>query len=375
MNIILNESQSRLILQEKYLNEQKLIISERWANLTEEEKNLTISMIETFYPEKVEMLNESWWNTIGDIVGIFDPTGLVDFFNGLDYMRQGDYFFGLLSMVSVIPYIGDAVAKPIMFLSKSSRGIKSVNNAMKVVKNGGKVSDAAVILEKTAKTSPLMSKFINSSIKWGEKLKEMVNKIPGGKLSSGFKKTINEWIDLFVGVARKQRMSGKILRNHVKKIKTLNNSEATKLLSSLEKTLGKQGRIFKGYQRTATDPTFFAKYIWPGLSVGWVRNRELTSLLRRTKLYAGFLDFMGVANFVGPEELSSKMGDQEFQNKFGEYVNSSQGQKNWGEDMSEYGEYQQTPPPPPNQQTQQTTQEPSKTEDPLISFGKQIFGF
>jgi hypothetical protein len=375
MNIILNESQSRLILQEKYLNEQKLIISERWANLTEEEKNLTISMIETFYPEKVKMLNEAWWNTIGDIVGIFDPTGLVDFFNGLDYIRQGDYFFGILSMVSVIPYIGDAVAKPFMFLSKSSRGIKSVNNAMKIVKNGGKVSDAAVILEKTAKTSPLMSKFINSSIKWGEKLSEMVKRLPTGKITSGMKKTISEWIDLFVGVARKQRMSGKILRNHVKKIKTLNNSEATKLLSSLEKTLGKQGRIFKGYQRTATDPTFFAKYIWPGLSVGWVRNRELTSLLRRTKLYAGFLDFMGVANFVGPEELSSKMGDQEFQNKFGEYVNSSQGQKNWGEDMSEYSEYQQTPPPPPNQQTQQTTQEPSKTEDPLISFGKQIFGF
>lgn len=372
MNIILNETQSKLIQQEKYLNKQRVIISERWDNLTEEEKNLTISMIETFYPEKVKMLNEAWWNTIGDVVGIFDPTGLVDFFNGLDYMRQGDYFFGMLSMVSVIPYVGDAVAKPIMFYSKANRGIRGTNRAMKMIKDGESVSKAAKTLEATTKTSPLIAKFTQSSIKWAGKLKEMVNKIPGGKLSSGFKKTINEWIDLFVNVGKRQISAGKKVTSIAKQMKNLSPKEADALLKTLNKTLSKEGRIFRGYQRTATDPTFFAKYVWPGLSIGWVRNRQLTSLLRRTKLYAGFLDFIGVANFVGPEELSSKMGDKEFQRQFGEYVNSKQGQQNWGEDMSQYGkEVQRTPPSP----QQQTSQEQSKTEDPLISFGKQIFGF
>jgi hypothetical protein len=37
-----------------------------------------------------DILNEAWWNTLGDIVGIFDPTGIVDLVNGADYIRQGD---------------------------------------------------------------------------------------------------------------------------------------------------------------------------------------------------------------------------------------------------------------------------------------------
>lgn len=376
MNIILNETQNKIILREKLLNEQKNMITERWNTLNEVEKQFTISMLETLYPEKIKNLNEDWWNTVGDVVGIADPTGLVDFFNGLDYIRQGDYFFGLLSMVSVIPYVGDAVAKPIMFHSKTSRGIRGTNQAMKMIKNGESVSKAAKTLEATTKTSPLIAKFTQASIKWGGKLKEMVNKIPGGKLSSGFKKTINEWIDLFINVAQKQKKAGKTIGTTVasmsKKVKPLTQKEAENLLKTLKRTLSKEGRILRGYERTATNPTFFAKYVLPGLSVGWVRNRELTSLFRRTKLYAGFLDYLGVANFVGPEDLSTKLGDENFQKKFGEYVNSPQGQQNWSDDMSQYGEeVQRTSPPPP----QQTKKEPSKTEDPLMSFGKQIFGF
>ena len=42
-----------------------------------------------------EQLNEAWWNTLGDIVGIFDPTGIVDVVNGIDYIRQGDTFKAL----------------------------------------------------------------------------------------------------------------------------------------------------------------------------------------------------------------------------------------------------------------------------------------
>jgi hypothetical protein len=377
MNIILNETQNKLILREKFLNEQKHIISERWETLNEVEKQFTVSMLETLYPEKIKTLNEDWWNTIGDVVGIADPTGLVDFFNGLDYIRQGDYFFGMLSMVSVIPYVGDAVAKPIMFYSKTSRGIRGTNKAMKMVKNGDNINDAVKTLEATTKTSPLIAKFTDASIHWGGKLKEMVNKIPGGKLSSGFKKTINEWVDLFVNTAKKQKQAGKTIGTTIgglsKNVKTLSPKEAENLLKTLKKTLSKEGKILRGYERTATNPTFFAKYVFPGLSVGWIRNRELTSLFRRTKLYAGFLDYLGVANFVGPEELSITMGDKDFQKKFGEYVNSKQGQQNWSDDMSQYGKQEQRTPPPPQQK--QTTQEPPKTEDSLLSFGKQIFGF
>ena len=64
--------------------------------------------------ENTVITEAEWYNAVGSVIGIFDPTGLVDFINGISYLSQGDMFFGLLSMISVVPYIGDAVAKPLM---------------------------------------------------------------------------------------------------------------------------------------------------------------------------------------------------------------------------------------------------------------------
>ena len=33
---------------------------------------------ESLYYDNTQILNEEWWNTLGDVVGIFDPTGVVD---------------------------------------------------------------------------------------------------------------------------------------------------------------------------------------------------------------------------------------------------------------------------------------------------------
>jgi hypothetical protein len=79
-----------------------------------------------------------------------------------------------------------------------------------------------------------------------------------------------------------------------------------------------------------TDPGFMAKYVWPGASL---RNRELTGLMRKTKFYAGLLDYLGVANFVGPEELSKKMGEENVKEKMIEYSKTAEGQQYWKEDM------------------------------------------
>ena len=56
--------------------------------------------------KNVTSINESeWYNTIGDIVGIIDPTGVVDLVNGVSYWNQGDKLFALLSWISVVPYV------------------------------------------------------------------------------------------------------------------------------------------------------------------------------------------------------------------------------------------------------------------------------
>ena len=34
-------------------------------------------------------LNEAWYNTVMDVVGLADPTGVVDIVNGISYFTQG----------------------------------------------------------------------------------------------------------------------------------------------------------------------------------------------------------------------------------------------------------------------------------------------
>ena len=48
-------------------------------------------------------------------------------------------------------------------------------------------------------------------------------------------------------------------------------------------------------------------------------NRQMRMLMRKTKFWLGFLDYIGIGNFVGPEELSKKMSEAEIQRKLAEY--------------------------------------------------------
>ena len=52
-------------------------------NIIVTESQLSKLVLET---ENPDLLTEAkWWNAIGDVLGIFDPTGAVDLINGLDY--------------------------------------------------------------------------------------------------------------------------------------------------------------------------------------------------------------------------------------------------------------------------------------------------
>ena len=53
-------------------------LTEKWEGLTRGEKIFVVEVMKTLYPEKTKLLSESkWYNTVGDIAGIFDPTGVV----------------------------------------------------------------------------------------------------------------------------------------------------------------------------------------------------------------------------------------------------------------------------------------------------------
>ena len=119
MKKTITESELKEQIVQIYKEEQKKILQEKWDNLFKEEKIFVVEFLRSAYPEKSKLLKESkWYNTLGDIVGIFDPTGIIDVVNGISYWRQGDKLFALLSFISAVPYVGDLVAKPVVGLFK-----------------------------------------------------------------------------------------------------------------------------------------------------------------------------------------------------------------------------------------------------------------
>ena len=80
-------------------------------------------------------------------------------------------------------------------------------------------------------------------------------------------------------------------------------------------------------------------------------NRALRSLIMKTKFWAGFLDYIGVANFVGVDETINQMGQENFDQKMNDYSQTTQGQRNWKDDFSDSEEPQQPPQSEPETQT------------------------
>jgi hypothetical protein len=352
------------------LSPQEVIdLNERWVSSTLEEQNFVVNFLQNLYPDKKQSINEArWWNTVGDVLGIFDPTGVVDLINGLDYIRQGDYFYGFLSMIAVIPYVGDAVAKPIMGVSKGSKMMKGVNEALRLSKMG-KPAEAAKILETASKSNGMMSGLVKSSVKWGEKLKSAVNMIPGGKLTGGLRKTINDWVDLFMNAAKKSKQSKIEVGSAAKRVKQMNPQEATQFIKTIQKSISSNTKIFKNFK--PKDPGFMAKYFWPGATVGLLwRNRALTSLARRTKWYAGFLSSLGLP-FMEPEELPKQTSEEELNQKFQQYVSSEEGKRNWQDEFSQVDSeesYVQQPNMEP------TNQSNKSSGDALLDTFDELFG-
>lgn len=325
-SIILKESELKERFAEIYKEEQIKVLQEKWDKLSGADRSFVLEMLKTLYPEKSYLLKESkWYNTVGDIAGIFDPTGVIDLVNGISYWRQGDKLFAILSWVSVIPYLGDLIAKPVVGVFKAG-GIVG-----KEFKAALAASDAAKIAS-TAKKSSALRIFVERAPEWGGKLLTMLKKfIVRFPIIRKIIPIIEDYIKLFKGASAEMKTVG---------------------------TAGKEAEtVFKGFRDFKGVKNNWFKYmksnvpLWEKLNAGSFRifggNPATRSLMRRSKWYLGFLDAVGVANTVGPDEIESKV--ENFDEKLDEYNRSSEGQQNFQEDMS--SEMSSTPPPPPPMET------------------------
>jgi len=101
------------------------------------------------------------------------------------------------------------------------------------------------------------------------------------------------------------------------------------------------------------------------------RNKSVRALARQTKWWLGFLDWMGLGNFVGPDEAVAKMGQDKFESKVAQYNQTPQAQQyfkdSFGTEVPQ-GTQQQTQP------SQSTTQSSTSASNPVGDFFSSLFG-
>lgn len=329
-DVILNESELKLKMTQIYREEFFNILEDKWNRLSVDDKTFVVEFLKVLYPDKVKLINESkWYNTLGDIIGIFDPTGVVDLINGISYWRQGDKLFALLSFISVLPYLGDTIAKPVV------GAIKLGGDGVKAFKTATVAGDAVKMASAAEKVGGPVAKLVESAPKWGTKLIEIlrasVGKVPylGPKLV----KLIEEFIMLFTKSSRYMKAEGEILKTGLKGEKLLSASEKETLKST-----------FNGFKEYGGFRNKYFKYItakdvplWNKFAAGSPRmfggNPATRSLMRRTKWYLGLLDGLGIGNFVGPEELAKQIPNLEDEIK--DYNKTDKAQKYWSEDFGD----------------------------------------
>ena len=378
-NIILNSSQLSIL--SKTINESESFEQtvKKWEKLSEEEKKFIVGFLFECYPEKKKLITEaSWYNTLGDIVGIFDPTGVVDLVNGISYISQGDNLFGFLSIVSAVPYAGDFVAKPVMGALKvgapSAKALEGILKASKAAKTPEQIAKVSADLAKLSSQGGITGKFVSGMGYVGSKLKSIIERMPGGFLK-GLKNTLLQWINLF----EKAAVSGKTARagvggvasqygklaNKVTKMNPLEKTRLEALLSQEIKSIKGVKGPFTGYRTPGK--VFSWKNVFGGIPQIMGRNKSVRSLMRQTKWWAGFLDWIGIGNFVGPDEMIKELGgESQFESKLNEYNKTSTARELYNQDFPDQNITQQQP------SSQQSKPASQSQEDPFIKILRDL---
>ena len=334
-NIIINERQMALIT--NYNNPKSWDDAQKvWDKLNREEKEFVVESYKAFYPEKANLINEShWWNTVLDFVGIIDPTGVVDFGNGISYLSQEDYLFGFLTLLGAVPIVGkiaDGVLKPVMAALKiGSPSVKAIEEVMKLSKMG-KDTEAIEKLTAISKSDKFTAWVVGKLKGIMGSAKGMIEKLPNGVLK-GFKNTLLEWCNLFEKAGAGTALRGEVGQlakqyemNVAKQGVALSKKSIQNNLEQLAKLAGESSGVFRNYR---TPGKFFSwKTMWAGMPQLLNTNASMRALVRKTKWYMGLLDTLGIGHFVEPDELKKKMGDQKFQDAISKYNSTAQAQDN-----------------------------------------------
>ena len=291
---------------------------ENWSLLNEDDKILVLELYKILYPKRSKQLNEGFMDWVQgglDFVGIFDPTGIADLTNAVLYFGRGETLYGMLSLVSIIPYAGDAVAKPILL------GGKALGPSFKIFTDVVKTGDA-VKIAKSAKSIEKLGTVGKKIVEFISAFGKDLGKVIMGLLEKGKKipvvgkyiEVIRKWVVVFEKAAKELKLPTKTAEIGLAGGKgIMKGPEVVDLgntLKQMMKPFGKQNsvRLFRDMVR-----------------------KDRSKLLGRTKLFGRFLDSIGVTNFIGPEESLTKVPNVE--QKFSDWLSTPEGQSAFNDEF------------------------------------------
>lgn len=350
MKIKINEDQLKnvAIPYFKSKDEDLKYLKETWSKLNVEEKELVLELYKILHPEKRKQIDEGvmdWVQTGLDIGGIFDPTGILDLTNAVIYFSKGDILFGMLSLVAVIPYAGDVIAKPILLAAKAgAKEFKIMSTAVKT-KNASKIAEAANSM-KGSKIGKTIFDFLDNFNKGlGEKVLNILQKGKNIPIVGKFFTTIEEWIKLFKNAAKEMKIPTKtktfekeIVQNGkvIGKMKgTLKGQELVDWKNTVKEMFKPFGSkygttAFRQMAKTGKLPITSLSNVYKNI----IRVPETRKLMGKTKLFLRFLDHLGISNYVGPDQLEEMVPNAS--EKFGEFVNTPEGSAAFNEEITPY---------------------------------------
>jgi hypothetical protein len=316
------------------------LFKESWNKLNNEERELVIELYKVLYPTKSKKLYEGvmdWVQGGLDVVGIFDPTGIADLTNAVLYFGRGEILFGMLSLVSIIPVAGDMIAKPIILGGKALGVPFKAFKAAVASGDAAKIAKSAKAMEKMGPTGKKIVEFIESFNKGlGEKISNLLKKGKNIPIVNKFTTTIENWIKVFKKASNDIKLPTKSSKFEIPAGTagvwkgTLKGSEKVDFMEVLRQMMkpGGKGYSTTAFREMAKKGKF--KFLGKEFTKIWQVPAH-RKMLGRTKLYLRFLDTLGLANFIGPDELMKQ--DPSIENKFANYVDSPQGQAAFNEEF------------------------------------------
>jgi hypothetical protein len=365
--IVITEEQLQVIKNRITLEEKIDLAKKNWENLSKTEKKMVIALVEVNSPSNAKLLQEKWYNTVMDVLGLVDPTPIVDTVNAISYFSQGETLFGVLTLIAAVPgYVGDLVTKPVIGALKiGNTAGKELKVALDMAKVG-KTAEASAKLAELAKDPGIIGKFLRSAEGWGPKVTSWIDKLPAGPFK-GMKNTIKDYFTLLTSAASK---SSKLQREVKALLNAPTASNMTKSIPMLQKYL-KDTSIFK--TADLTKPGFFSQVFFGGIPRLFrsSEGRGIKILMGKTKFWLGFLDYLGIGNFIGPEELSKHLGgDEAMADKLEQYQHTPKAKEYYDEDFKEAEKEQHQTQ---QQNTQQQNGENPTGVDPIQGLIRKLF--